>query len=129
MSNVEVLKQGYQNFAAGNIEAVIAFWKEDMEWTECTGFPFVHGDGKYVGARAIIEGVFSNIPKYYDGFNIEISDFVDGGDRVVMVGNYTGTWKPTGKKFKANATHTWTFEDGKATRFYQAVDTAAIINP
>jgi hypothetical protein len=45
-----------------------------------------------------------------------------------MVGHYTGIWKATGRKFKANATHTWTFKNGKATHFFQAVDTAEIIN-
>ena len=82
MSNVELLKQGYQNFKAGNVEAVVTLWKSDILWDECIGFPFVHGDGKYIGAQAIIEGVFSNIPEYYEDFNIEISDFVDGGDKV-----------------------------------------------
>ena len=48
---------------------------------------------------------------------------------IVMVGYYTGTWKATGKTFKANATHTWTLKDGKVTHFFQAVDTAEIFNP
>lgn len=129
MSNVEFLKQGYRHFAEGNIGAVLAMWNEDIIWEECTGFPFVEGDGIFVGAQAIVEGVFAKIPEYYDGFGIEIRDFVDGGDKVVMVGYYTGTWKATGKKFKANATHTWTFKNGKVSHFIQAVDSAEIINP
>ena len=129
MSNLEILKQGYKAFAAGNVEAAIANWSDDIVWEECSSFPFVKGDGKYVGKQAIVENIFANIPQYYDNFSIEISDFVDGGDRIVMVGHYTGTWKATGKKFKANATHTWTFKNGKATHFFQAVDTATIVNP
>ena len=127
MSNLEILKQGYKAFAAGNVEAAIANWSDDIVWEECSSFPFVKGDGKYVGKQAIVENIFANIPQHYDNFSIEISDFVDGGDRIVMVGHYTGTWKATGKKFKANATHTWTFKNGKATHFIQAVDTATII--
>ena len=129
MSNLELLKQAYNDFAAGNIPGVVAIWQPDMVWDECTGFPYVKGDGIFVGTQAIIEGVFAKIPEYYDGFNIEITDFVDGGDKIVMVGYYKGTWKPTGKKFKANATHTWTIKNGKVTHFYQAVDTAEIVNP
>lgn len=129
MKNLDLLKQMYNDFATGNIPGVIAIWEPDMIWDECTGFPYVHGDGIYVGAQAIIENVFAKIPENFDGFNIEVTDFVDGGDKIVMVGYYAGTWKASGKKFKANATHTWTFKNGKITHFFQAVDTAEIVNP
>jgi ketosteroid isomerase-like protein len=129
MSNLELLKEGYQKFAEHDIEAVTAMWKEDIQWHECKGFPFVNNDGAYVGAQAVVEEIFANIPTHYDNFNIEIDDFVDGGDKIAMVGHYTGKWKATGKKFRANATHVWTFEDGKVSGFFQAVDTAEIMNP
>ena len=45
-----------------------------------------------------------------------------------MAGHYMGVSKETGKEFKANATHVWTVKDKKATHFFQAVDTAEIIN-
>lgn len=129
MSNLEILKQGYKAFAAGNVEAAIVTWNDNIVWEECIGLPFVKDDGKYIGKQSVVENILAPIPELYDNFKIEISDFVDGGDRIVMVGHYTGTWKATGKKFKANATHTWTFKDGKAIHFIQAVDTATIINP
>jgi uncharacterized protein len=127
MSNLEILKQGYRDFAAGNVEQVIAIWQPDIVWAQCTGFPFIEGDGIFVGAQAVIENVFMKIPEFYDGFNIEITDFVDGGDKIVMVGYYTGTWKPTGRKFRAHAMHAWTFKNGKLSHFYQAADTAEIM--
>nr|MBD3622321.1 nuclear transport factor 2 family protein [Sunxiuqinia sp.] len=129
MSNLEILKKGYQDFETGNIEGVLSSWHKDIVWEECAGFPYVSDDGKYVGSQTVLNEVLAPIPEHYDNFKIQISDFVDGGDKIVMVGHYTGTWKATGKKFKANATHTWTFEDGKAIHFFQAVDSATIINP
>lgn len=129
MKNLETLKQGYQLFAEGNIPAVLALYNNNIVWDMCTGYPFIEGDGRCVGHQEIVEKVFSQIPEHYEDFNIEINDFVDGGEKIVMVGFYTGTWKATGKQFKANATHTWTFKDGKISSFFQAVDTAEIINP
>jgi ketosteroid isomerase-like protein len=129
MSNLEILKQAYKDFSEGNFAAVTAVWKPDIVWVECAGFPFVEGDGIFVGAQAIIEGVFAHIPEYYEGFNIETTDFVDGGDKIVMVGYYNGTYKSTGKKFKANAMHSWTLKNGKVSHFFQAADSALIINP
>jgi len=129
MNNIELLRQGYQDFAAGNVEAVLAVFHPDIEWHECTGFPFVTGDGCFIGPDAVVNNVFAQIPEHYDGFNIDIQELLESGDKVVMVGYYKGIWKATGKAFKANATHVWTVTDGKITRFFQAVDTAEIINP
>ena len=129
MSNLLTLKRGYQDFETGNIEAAISSWHKDIVWEECVGFPFVKDDGKYVGAQTVVQEILAKIPEYYDNFKIEVSDFVDGDDKIVMVGHYSGTWKATGKKFRANAMHAWTFKNGKATHFFQAVDSATIVNP
>ena len=64
-----------------------------------------------------------------DDFQVDVRELFGSGDKVVMVGYYTGTRKETGKVFMANATQVWTLKDGKATHFFQAVDTAEIINP
>jgi ketosteroid isomerase-like protein len=129
MDNVEIIKLGYQYFAEGNVEAVLGLFNPDIVWDECTGFPYVTGDGIYKGPAAIVQGVFAMIPEHFEGFHVEVTELFGCDDKVVMVGYYTGTWKETGKKFKANATHTWTLKGGKAIHFYQAVDTAEIINP
>lgn len=128
MDNIEILKKGYQYFAEGNVEAVLGLFHPDIEWNECKGFPFVTGDGTYNGPQAVAEGVFAKIPEYYDGFSVDIKELFGSGDRVVMEGFYVGTWKPTGKSFRANATHIWTVKNGLAVRFFQAVDTATIIS-
>jgi ketosteroid isomerase-like protein len=129
MDNVELVKQGYQNFAEGKVEEVLALFHPEIVWDECTGFPYVSGDGIYIGPNAIVQGVFAQIPQYMDNFLVDVRELFGSGDKVVMVGYYTGTWKETGKIFKANATHEWTLKDGKVTHFFQAVDTAEIINP
>lgn len=128
MSNVDILKKGYQYFAEGNIEGVLTLFDPEIEWNECKGFPFVENEGTYIGHQAVVENIFAQIPEHYDGFNINIVDIFESGDKVVMEGYYMGTWKATGKRFKANAAHIWTVIDGKATRFFQAVDTATIIS-
>lgn len=129
MSNLDLTKQAYQYFAEGNIEKLITLWNEDIIWDECAGFPFVDGDGIFIGAKSIIDGVFSKIPEYLEGFHVEIKELIDGGDKIVMVGYYVGRWKQTGKEFKANATHVWSYKNGKVSHFFQAVDTAEIISP
>ncbi len=129
MDNLEIIKQGYGYFAKGNIPAVLSLFHSDIEWNESKGFPFVKGSGIFVGHGEIVEGVFSQLAEFYDNFNIEIREIFGCGDKVVMMGYYKGTLKETGKDFKANAVHVWTLKEGKATNFFQAVDTASVINP
>ena len=126
MTNVEVVKQAYSNFETGNVPAVLALFDPQIEWRECKGMPFVKDDGIYIGSEAVVKNVFMNLPVYFDGFNIAVTEVFGADDKVVMVGYYQGTNKATGHPFKANATHVWTLKDGKLTHFFQAVDTATI---
>jgi len=127
MTNVELVKQGYSNFASGNMEAVLATWDPELEWHECKGFPYVEGDGIYKGPEAVLTQVLAKIPELFDGFNIEVNEIFGADDKVVMQGYYCGTNRATGNSFKANATHVWTIKGGKSIRFFQAVDTATIL--
>lgn len=126
MTNVELIKQGYANFAAGKVEEVLALFDPKIEWRECKGMPFVEGDGIYIGPEAIVTNVFMNLPVSFDGFNIEVNEVFGADDKVVMVGFYKGTNKATGHSFKAYATHVWTLKNGKMTHFFQVADTATI---
>jgi len=126
MTNVELVKQGYSNFAAGKVEDVLANFDPKIEWHECKGMPFVQGNGIYKGPEEVVKNVFMNIPTYIDGFNITIDELFGADDKVVMVGYYEGTNKATGNRFKANATHVWTLKDGKLATFFQAADTVTI---
>ena len=126
MTNVDLLKETYSHFATGNIPAVLAIFDPAIEWNECKGMPFMKDDAILVGHDAIVTKVFMNLPVYFDGFNIAVTEIFGADDKVVMMGYYQGTNKATGNSFKANATHIWTVKNGKLARFFQAVDTVAV---
>jgi ketosteroid isomerase-like protein len=128
MTNVDMVKQAYSNFATGNVAGVLDLFDPAIEWHECKGMPFVNGDGIFTGQEAVVTNVFMNLPVYFDGFNIAVTEIFGADDKVVMVGYYQGTNKATGNLFKANATHVWTVKDGKLSHFFQAVDTVTIIS-
>ena len=129
MDNVELVAQGYKAFGEGDIPGVLGNFDSEIVWDECHGFPNIEGEGIFVGPQAIVEGVFATIPENIDDFSVDIRELFGAEDKVVMVGYYDGKWKQTGKPFHANATHVWTVKDGKVVKFFQAVDTAAIVNP
>jgi ketosteroid isomerase-like protein len=128
MTNVDIVKQAYSDFASGNIPAVLAVLDPAIEWHECKGIPFVTGDGIFIGHEAVVNNVFMHLPVHLEEFNIAPTEIFGADDKVVMVGYYQGTYKPTGNAFKANATHVWTVKNGKLVHFFQAVDTVTIIS-
>ncbi len=128
MDNVALIKQAYENFAQGNIPGVLAVWDENIKWMGAKSFPIFEGDGVVTGAQNVVQEVLAKIPELYDVFNIDVQNIFGSGNKVVMEGFYTGVWKATGKSFKANAVHIWDLNEGKATRFFQAVDTAEIMH-
>ena len=123
MSNVDSVKQVYQAFAENDIFTVLGFLNSEVDWTEAEGFPYA---GTYHGPKAVLEGVFMRLGAEWNGFAAVPDEFIDGGDSVVVLGKYSGTYKATGKSFQANFAHVWKVQNGKAIRFLQYVDTLLV---
>ena len=113
----------YQAFAEGDVPTVLGALSPEIDWTEAEGFPYA---GTYHGPRAVLEGVFMRLGSEWNGFAAIPDEFIDGGDTVVVLGKYSGTYKKTGKSFQANFAHVWKMQDGKAIRFIQYVDTLLV---
>ena len=123
MSNLDSVKAVYQAFAEGDIPSVLGFLSRDIEWTEAEGFPY---GGTYHGPNSVLTDVFMRLGSEWIGFAAVPDEFIDGGDTVVALGRYSGTYKKTGKSFQANFAHVWKVQDGKAVRFIQYVDTLLV---
>ena len=123
MSNLDSVRGAYDAFAKGDIPAVLGFLNPDVEWTEAEGFPY---GGTYVGPEAVLEGVFMRLGTEWEGFAAVPDEFIDGGDVVVALGEYSWSYKATGKSFRANFAHVWKIREWKAVRFVQYVDTLLV---
>lgn len=108
---------------------VLEVLSADIAWTEAEGFPY---GGTYHGPKGVLEGVFMRLGSEWNGFAAVPSEFIDGGDTIVVLGKYSGTYKATGKSFEADFAHVWKLRDGKAAQFVQYVDTLLVnraVNP
>jgi len=123
VNNLDSVRGVYDAFAKGDIPAVLGFLSPDINWTEAEGFPY---GGTYVGPNAVLEGVFMRLGTEWEGFAAVPDEFIDGGETVVVLGRYSGTYKATGKSFQANFAHVWKVWEGKAVRFVQYVDTLIV---
>jgi ketosteroid isomerase-like protein len=123
MSNLNSVQGVYDAFAKGDIPAALGFLSSDVDWTEAEGFPY---GGTYTGPDAVLEGVFMRLGAEWESFAAVPDEFIDGGDMVVVLGKYRGTYKATGKSFQANFAHVWKVREGKAVKFVQYVDTLIV---
>ena len=123
MNNVDLIRGAYDAFAKGDVPTVLGLLSPDINWTEAEGFPY---GGTYVGPRAVLENVFMRLGTEWEGFAAVPHEFIDGGDSVVALGKYSGTYKATGKSSQADFAHVWKMKDGKAVKFVQYVDTALV---
>ena len=123
MSNVNSVRGVYDAFARGDVPAVLRFLSSDILWTEAEGFPY---GGTYTGPDAVLSGVFMRLGSEWDGFSAVPEEFVDGGDTVVALGHYGGTYRATGKSIRVNFAHVWKISEGRAVRFTQYVDTLVV---
>jgi ketosteroid isomerase-like protein len=123
MTNLHTVKAVYDGFAKGDIPAVLELLSKEIEWTEAAGFPY---GGTYHGPRAVLEGVFMRLGSEWDGFAAVPDEFVDGGETIVVLGEYSGKYKKTGKSFRAKFAHVWRVQGGKAIRFTQYSDTLLV---
>jgi uncharacterized protein len=123
MSDLNKIKAVYDAFAKGDIPDVLEVLSPGINWTEAEGFPY---GGTYHGPKAVLEGVFMRLGTEWEGFAAVPHEFVDGGDTIVALGKYSGTYKSTNKSFEADFAHVWKTRNGRAIRFVQYVDTLLV---
>jgi ketosteroid isomerase-like protein len=74
----------------------------------------------------VLQQVFARLGTEWHQFTAVPNEFVADGDTVVALGNYSGTYKGTGKSFTAPFVHVWKFRGAKVARFQQHTDTVLV---
>lgn len=124
MSNLSTVEAHYAASSSGNFDGMVADFAPDISWTEAAGFPLA---GTYIGAEAVIEGVFKKLHEDWDAFTVEVDEVLDGGAAVFGVGTYSANHRTTGKSFRVRFVHIWRVQDGNIVAFEQVVDSAPVV--
>lgn len=113
-SNAELVRSGYDAFAAGDIPAVLAIFADDISWTVPGRSPI---SGRYTGHDEVL-GFFGQLTERSNGtFDLEIHDVLDNGaDKVALL--VTETAQRDDAALSDTGVHVWTVQDGKATTFH-----------
>ena len=123
---LDVVRSVYVSFAKGDIPSVLGALAPDVRWTEAEGGPY---GGVSIGPQSVLDNVFMKLGGEWDGFSAVAHEFIANDDVVVALGEYSGTYKATGKSFKAPFAHVWRMQNGKAIAFDQYTDTALHLQP
>ena len=123
MNNADLIRGMYSSFASGDVPAVLGLFDPEISWTEAAGFPYA---GTYIGPNAVLEKVFMRLATEWDGFAAVPDEIVDGGETVVALGNYSGSFKATGKSMRVPFAHVYKLKDGKIVSFVQHTDTLKV---
>ena len=117
--NRAIVETAYADFARGDVEAFLAILDPSVTWVDAEGYPYA---GTYVGPEALLEGLIARIGAEWDDYTVVPNTYVADGDRVVALGDYSGTYKATGRSVEAPFAHVWQLVDGKVVSFRQFTD-------
>ncbi len=121
--NVAVVRSVYENFAKGDIPAVLAALAPDIEWVESPQSYLPHR-GTHHSPEEVAGKVFAMVMDQFDEFAVVPDQFYDAGDVVVVEGRAVGKTK-VGGVLDARAAWVWTVREGLATANHNYHDTDA----
>src|SRR3954451_17519781 len=91
----ELVGSLYEAFAKGDVPTVLGEFAPDLVWNEAENFVYADRN-PYVGAQAVLEGIFMRFATEWDDFSLAPEEFIGAGDTVVVRGRYRGKFKATG---------------------------------
>lgn len=123
-SDVEILTTAYDDFARGDVAAVIDRFAEDISW-RIPGDHLVSGD--YRGHDEVL-GFFEKLGELSGGtFTVDAHEILDGGAGTVAALT-TISAERNGQRGSFETVQIWRFEDGRATSFREYHDRQDAIN-
>lgn len=124
-ANIQTVQQMYADFGQGNIPAILAQLNPDVTWVNA-GPESVPYARQRRGVDAV-QSFFAALGANVEMQSFEPKEFFASGDRVVVLGAWSGRAKPTGRSFVSEWAMAWTVRGGKVTSFRSYEDTHVMV--
>ena len=102
------VRAAYEAFTSGDIDEFVALLAHDFVSQQSAAVPW---RGSYRGPQGVRE-LFSRVAEHATA-SFEPEDFIDGGDRVVVVGRAQLIPQTTGQAFNVRELHVWHVHDAR----------------
>jgi ketosteroid isomerase-like protein len=117
--NLDGLKQGYEDFSKGDIEAASRLWADDIVW-QGSNSEDLPGGGTHEGKDAFLK-VLQGAVGAWDEFGLSADEFFEDGDSIVVLAH--NNVKKGDKSAELPVVHIWRFENGEVKRLQLLTDT------
>jgi ketosteroid isomerase-like protein len=121
-ANLQIVKDVYDAFVRGDIDAVIDAMADDVEW-EVPGPAEIPYAGLFRGKSGVAD-FFRILADSDDVLFFEAEMFFTHDDRVAVFGHYSARVKSTGREGHAEWAHSLVVRNGKVAKFREYYDTA-----
>jgi uncharacterized protein len=111
-ANVDVVRAVYDRFRGGDRAGGLALYHPDVEVHDRPEVPDPH---VYHGHEGVLEALGESRSEFA-GLDIVPEEFIDRGDRVVVVFRFVGQGRESGVPIEQRLCHAWTVRDGLVTR-------------
>ena len=120
--SLEIVSEIYEALARRDLPALLNLIDSKIIVLQTELLPW---GGEYLG----LEGVQEFFTKLYGSIEsqLAVEEFVDAGDKVIVIGSSSGRVRATGATFNVRAVHVWTVKGNRAVRFEPHVDTAKML--
>lgn len=110
--NVEALRPVYEKWAQGQWRWRPEVYADDFEWGYSAEFPeagiATEPNEKSDRLREFLSS--------WEDWRCEAEEYIEVGDKVVVLAHYTGRAKTSGVEVVHAGAHVWTMRDGRAVR-------------
>ena len=106
--NVERVRTVYEGWARGDFRAGSDLFAPDFEWKQR---PDAVEPGSHRGAS--IGTALRQLFAVWENYRIEAEEYIDAGDRIVVVGRARGTARGSGMELDQSIVLLWTARNGK----------------
>jgi pimeloyl-ACP methyl ester carboxylesterase/ketosteroid isomerase-like protein len=120
-ANHDIVNGFYEAVRRGEFAAATEVFSDDLVWVE-PPFPG-HEGGVFQGKSNILTNVLGKFIETWSDLEAAPARITPTPEGAIVHGHYRGKHKDTLRPFEARFVHTWTINNGKATRFEMLADT------
>lgn len=124
-ANVKLIRQCYDAFLKGDIESLLSFFAQDVDWElpQMEGIPY---GGKRHGIDQVRD-FFRLLSDAQKPLEFHPGEFVASGDRVVVFGHYEWAINADGREWGSDFAHSFRIRHGQLVAFHEYLDTHAAV--
>jgi ketosteroid isomerase-like protein len=114
--NVEIVRRGYEQYAAGDLEGVARLFSDEAELADAGGLGLARtAAGTRYGPEGFLRASAEALEAFED-YRVVAEDFIDAGEAVVVPVRISGRGRGSGAELETRLAHLWEFRNGKAIR-------------